>query len=367
MKKRVLALLTSLIIGLPSMHVIAQNDVIKDEVQTENNEEASSPWLFTPLVSSDPKMKTSIGALGAYMHTFDKDSPVSMFGAMANYSSSDSYIGGVFGNTYFNKDQQRIMLVSVLGNINNDYKYDGLDEVTLKTTDQIHMSFLRFSQRIWDDWFLGAQIVDSNYDIKARDEFSGIILDYLNLHGFNSSGIGLLTSFDSRDNQQSPSSGVNFLLHNFAYREALGAVDSFDTYMLDYAQYFSHGEGHVAAIHIKSRWTNNAPNSGFSSIELRGYVRGQYLAEHTTLIEIEERYALNEKWGLTVFAGVACLYGNDLQGNNTTCSDSDNVYPAAGVGGTYAIKPKEKMVVRADLAVGKGNNYGFYLKFGQSF
>lgn len=77
--------------------------------------------------------------------------------------------------------------------------YNDNDEITVKTADQIHMTFLRFSQRIWDDWFLGAQIVDSNYDIKARDEFSA--------------------SFDSRDNQQSPSNGVKFLLHNFAFRK----------------------------------------------------------------------------------------------------------------------------------------------------
>lgn len=367
MKTNMSHLLVSLVTAALSMSAIAE-----ENIETIAKEESSSPWLFTPLISSDPKMKTSIGAMAAYMHTFDKKSPVSMFGVMANYSSSDSYVGGLFGNTYFNEDKQRIMFVSVVGNINNDYKYSNdsyndIDEITVKTTDQIHMTFLRFSQHIWDDWFLGAQIVDSNYDIKARDEFSAIILDRLNLHGFNSSGIGLLASFDSRDNQQSPSNGVKFLLHNFAFREALGAVDSFDAYMLDYNQYFSHGEGHVAAVRIKSRWTHNAPNSGFSSIELRGYVRGQNLAEHTTLIEIEERYVLNDKWGIAAFTGIACLYGNDLQGNNTSCSDSDNLYPAAGVGAIYAIKPEEKMVIRADFAIGKGDNYGFYLNFGQPF
>lgn len=364
MKTYISLLLTSVIILASSLPAVAE-----DEITQSSPQEASSPWLVTPLISSDPKMKTSIGAMAAYLYSFDDNSPVSMFGLMGNYSSSDSYTAGLFGKTHFNEDQQRIMFVSVRGSIKNVYNYttDGGDDVTVKTDDVIHMNFLRFSQRIQGDWFLGTQIVDSNYDIKARDDFSGDILDYFNLHGFNSSGLGLLANLDSRDNQHSASSGINFLLHNFAYRESFGAEDSFDAYMLDYGQYFSHGEGHVVAIHVKSRWTHNAPNSGFSSIELRGYTRGQYLSEHATLVEIDERYALNEKWGLTAFTGVACLYGDNLDGNNLSCSNSDNLYPSAGIGATYAIKPKEKMVIRADLAVGKDDNYGFYLNIGQPF
>jgi hypothetical protein len=40
----------------------------------------SSLWLLVPLVSSSPKLGTSFGALGAYVHTFDPASRVSMFG-----------------------------------------------------------------------------------------------------------------------------------------------------------------------------------------------------------------------------------------------------------------------------------------------
>jgi len=31
------------------------------------------------------------------------------------------------------------------------------------------------------------------------------------------------------------------------------------------------------------------------------------------------------------------------------------------------IKAKEKMVIRTDIAVGKNDNYGFYLQFGREF
>ena len=43
-------------------------------------EEARSPWLLVPVFSSSPKLGTAGGGLGAYMHTFDADSRVSLFG-----------------------------------------------------------------------------------------------------------------------------------------------------------------------------------------------------------------------------------------------------------------------------------------------
>jgi hypothetical protein len=89
---------------------------------------------------------------------------------------------------------------------------------------------------------------------------------------------------------------------------------------------------------------------------------GQYLAPHMSMIEVEERYKLPGRWGLTGFTGVACLYGGDAE-----CFDSDNIYPAIGFGAIYMIKLEEKMVIRTEVAKGVGENYGFYLKFGYEF
>ena len=44
----------------------------------------------------------------------------------------------------------------------------------------------------------------------------------------------------------------------------------------------------------------------------------------------------------------------------------DQLFPALGAGLTYQLND-EKMIVRAEFAVGKDDNYGFYLKFGQPF
>ena len=67
-----------------------------------------------------------------------------------------------------------------------------------------------------------------------------------------------------------------------------------------------------------------------------------------------------DKVGAAAFGGVAALYGDDE-------SDEDyKFYPGAGVGLFYVLN-NEKMVVRADVAVGTEGNYGFYMQFGNPF
>ena len=84
-------------------------------------EEKSSPWIATPLVSSDPKLSTSIGGLVAYMHKFDDVSPASMFGLSATYSNTDSFVLAGFGQMYFDNDKQRALFAVARGTIHNDY------------------------------------------------------------------------------------------------------------------------------------------------------------------------------------------------------------------------------------------------------
>jgi len=79
-----------------------------------------------------------------------------------------------------------------------------------------------------------------------------------------------------------------------------------------------------------------------------------------TMGEADYRYALNDKWGLAAFAGLAVLYGGDR-------TDESNRYYPAGGGGLFYRLNDEGMVVRADIAVGKDDNWGFYLTFGHGF
>ncbi len=343
----------SILIGLLSVAVA--------QAQPEDPK-ASSPWLFTPTLSSDPKVGTSVGAMAAYLHRFDQESPVSMFGATASYSNTDSVRGGLFARTYFNQDTQRLMLGLFGGYINNDYQDFLGTGLPVTTNDDMRFAMLRYLHRISGDWFLGLQGVSSNYQISSDDPTTGDMLDTLGLTGFRSNGIGLVVQHDTRDNQNSPTQGHSFEAHNVAFREGLGGEVSFDSYTASYISFHDFDSPHVLAYRVKGRWTVDAPKSGYSSIELRGYTRGQYLAPHSTFAEVEGRFKIRGRFGSNVFTGVACLYES-----GSDCSDGANLYPNIGAGLTFLLNPEEGMIARLEYAQGTSGNRGIYLQFGQSF
>ena len=357
MKKRYLII--SLLISISQLSVASEDN-------DEDKKESSSPWIFAPLISSNPKLSNSAGALAAYIHQFDPKSPASMFGLTGQYSDSKSWTAGAFAKMYFGEDQHRILAASFQGKIFNDYDdFNGLGST--KTTDNLNFFILRYSTRIFENWYLGPQVLNSNYEISdisfnnlpSNDGQAGLI-------GFDSIGVGIILEYDSRDNQRSAKQGSYLQTHSVAYREELGGDFDFDTYDLKYTYYFPHGSAHVLAINTSHRITEDAPPAGYSSVYTKAYTRGQYLAPNSANIQFDERLQFSEKWGMSIYGAVACLYGK-IDSQNIKCGNESNIYPSVAVGAIYTLNKKEGIVVRAEIADGKGENYGFYLSFGQPF
>ena len=70
--------------------------------------DSQSPWLLVPTLSSNPKLGTSLGGMGAYMYYFDPQSKPSLFGTSAQYTSTDSIVATLFVKTSFAADHQRL-------------------------------------------------------------------------------------------------------------------------------------------------------------------------------------------------------------------------------------------------------------------
>jgi hypothetical protein len=330
--------------------------------QKTEMDEAQSPWLLVPTLSSSPKLGTSVGGMGGYMHYFDPQSQVSMFGAGAQYTSTDSVVASLFAKTSFAADHHRLFMLIVGGTIKNDYAdYLGTGK-PLKSEDHLRLYALRYQYRIWGNWFVGAQAINTNYEILGQTALDNEILQTLGLTTLSAGGVGANLNLDSRDSEYSPHHGWLVNINNIAYRDWLSGQENYDTYRADIRYYWGHGNGNALAIRQSNQWTSGAPPSAYSPIVLRGYKFGQYLGEYMSSFEAEERLHLFPRWTATVFAGVACLYGGKLK-----CGDSENVYPDAGAGVQYVIKEKEGMVLNLEYSKGKGDNQGVYLKFGYGY
>jgi outer membrane protein assembly factor BamA len=321
-----------------------------------------SPWLITPLFSSNPKLGTAIGAMGGYIHYFDEKSRPSIFGVTGQYTSTGSVIAGIFARTSFDQDHQRLIVGSPNGKIKNDYDdYLGTG-VPLKNEAEMHAFIARYTYRIYGDAFIGVQGIYQNFAIAGESGFDDQVLDVLGVKPFKAAGLGLVFQYDSRDNEFMPSKGWLINANNLAYRESLGGENDYDFYRLEFRYFLEHGNRNVIALRQLNNFTHDAPAAARATVQLRGYKFGQFSAENMSSIEVEERYRFAEKWTATLFAGVACLYGS---GQN--CSDSANVFPAYGAGVQYILKPKEGIVANLEYAAGKDKNYGVILKMGYAY
>jgi hypothetical protein len=333
-----------------------------DEPPDEPPPKATSPWILLPTFSNNPKLGAAAGALGAYAHKFDAESKLSMFGASAQYTSTNSATVALFARTSFAEDHHRLNAGAVGGVIKNDYDdYLGTG-LPLKSEDHLRAIFARYLYRVKDDWFVGAQAVSTNYQIVGQTALDDDVLGLLGLTGFKSGGIGLVLQHDSRDSLDSPKQGWSLNINNVSYRQSIEGSNNFDVYRADFRQFWSHGDGHVFAVRQNNQWTVDAPLGAYAPVNLRGYTMGEYLGKYMSSIEAEERHRLAERWTATLFAGVACLYGNEK-----SCSNSRDLYPSVGFGAQYILKPDKGIVANLELAAGKEGNNAVLFKLGYSW
>ena len=324
-------------------------------------EEARSPWLLVPVFSSSPKLGTSGGGLGAFMHTFDAESRVSLFGASYQYSSTHSQVASVFARTSSGADHHRIVALTVFGHIENDYDdYLGTGQ-PLKTEDDLKAVVGRYLFRAAGDWFIGAQGTAANYQVLGATPEDVLVLETLGVRGFESAALGAVLMHDSRDSEDMPTTGWLLNVNNLAYREALGGAATFDAYRVDLRTFWKHGGGHVLAVRQYNWLTSDAPSAAQATVSLRGYKFGEYLSPYMSSLEVEERLSLNERWGLTIFSGAAGLYGEALVPLDRS------IYPTVGAGLHFVLKPTERMIVNLEYAQGIGDSRGVYLKLGYAW
>jgi hypothetical protein len=148
-------------------------------------------------------------------------------------------------------------------------------------------------------------------------------------------------------------------VNNLAYSEALGGSARFDAYRVDLRSFWPHGGCHVLAFRQFNWLTHDAPSAAQATVMLRGYKIGEYLAPYMSSFEAEERVSFSSRWGATLFAGVAGLYGE-----GDTPSAGRDFCPTWGGGVHFIIKPDERMLINFEYAGGVESNRGLYLKFG---
>jgi outer membrane protein assembly factor BamA len=178
------------------------------------------------------------------------------------------------------------------------------------------------------------------------------------------SSVGLIGTFDTRDNVYFPRKG--YFLTVFGQQDAsqTGSNFHFGRISMDAAGYFPTGKKSTLAVRFAGiqSW-GEVPFFELSLLggtkRLRGHFEGKYRDRNLVLFETEWRFSIWRRLGGVVFTGVGGVFGQK--------NESVKPRPNGGAGVRFMLDTNQKLNIRADYGIGLAGNRGFYLTFGEAF
>lgn len=179
-----------------------------------------------------------------------------------------------------------------------------------------------------------------------------------------SSGFGPRVTFDTRDNDMSPSSGTLAELRaNFA-DQSFGSDLDYETYELSGNYYRRAGPGVLGLRAYACRASERTPLFDLcffgSGSDLRGYEAGRYRDRAMVAAQAEYRFPLAGRWGGVVFGGwgkVAPSFGE---------MDEQIDLPSVGFGVRWLASEKARVNLSVDVARGRDDT-SLYVYVKESF
>ena len=326
--------------------------------------------VIAPVPGRSPQVGWSLALGGGYfLESKDEDSDVapSVLGGFAWYAENGSYAYGLGGNLHLLDDDLRVKFGA--GYMDVKYRYYGRGEgqndlgVYLDILQEAPMYFGSASYRVWKKLYIGLGYIAGSVDTRPE-----IVTDETTfLDPTLSLDIGAITIpiiVDTRDHEQFPRHGWLMEGRTMLYRKDVGSDFDAETYMISVNRYLPMRDNDVLAFRGYFRTTGgNAPFFILSTFgggsDLRGYPSGRYRDKAMYALQGEYRWALNDSWIITGFAGfgeVAPDFGS---------FDGDYL-PAAGVGARFVVSQKHRVSLSFDVAQGKdGTEY--YFGVGEAF
>lgn len=326
--------------------------------------------VIAPVPGRSPQVGWSLALGGGYfLGPRDEDSDVapSIFGGFGWYAENGSYAFGAGGNLHLLDDDLRVKFGA--GYMDVRYRYYGRGDeqnalgIYLDILQEAPMYFGSASYRVWKKLYIGLGYLAGSVDTRPK-----IVTDENTfLDPSVSLDIGAITipiTVDTRDHEQFPRHGWLMEGRTMLYRRDVGSDFDAETYKISLNRYIPVRENDVLAFRGYFRTTGgNAPffilSTFGGSSDLRGYPSGRYRDKSMYALQGEYRWAMNDKWIFTGFAGFGEV-APDFDGFG------DNYLPAAGVGARFVVSQKHRVSLSFDVAQGKdGTEY--YFGVGEAF
>lgn len=223
-----------------------------------------------------------------------------------------------------------------------------------------------FLKKVRPDLFIGFDYeFEKEYGLKTSP---GGTLESGSIRGSKGgigSAIGFIGVYDSRDIVINAQKGMLFEFSTYLFNNFLGSTFNFFNVNTLYQKYWSVKPNHVIAFQYKNKFNfGNIPFIDMATLGnddiLRGYPKNRFRDKHFMGAQLEYRFPLFWRFGLTTFAGAGDVFGEfqDLS--------IPKVKYSIGTGLRFVVNPHEKLNVRLDYSYGKEGGY-FYFMVAEAF
>jgi hypothetical protein len=328
-------------------------------------------YLLYPFVFFSPETNLAFGAGGIAYFKSDENAAAkpSKITFSSFYSINKQYSIDVIPKIYMWKQKIFISMAFNyskvidkfygIGNRTDDNGKEDYELLNLGLTAQINY-------KVYDNLQYG--IIYEILNRKIKDTKENTLLDDKNLRGIDgglSSGIGISTLWDTRDNIFYPTTGGYYEMKAVFSSTAFGSDYNFNSYELNFRRYQSVAESHVVALQFYMNLVRGFPPFyelaalGGQNI-MRGYYEGRYRGQNYFSIQTAYRTKLFWRIGAVAFIGIGDV------SNKVSEFSIKYVKASYGFGLRYMMDEAEKLNLRVDVGFGKGT-MGVYFSIEEAF
>jgi len=330
---------------------------------------AEGNWVPVPIPVSNPTIGTGLQAVLMYLHpkkAGEESSPNATSGIAGMYTNTDSWFTGLFHDDYWANDRYRFTGFMGYGELN--LKYYGIGDSPILREHPINYEFKtfffvpKFQARIpsTDHWFGGLQYVFIDSDSVFKISQLLPILPDIRGH-IRSAGLGLLTTFDSRDDNYYPTKGQLFEAKWTNYGESWGGDYQYNKFRTFLNHYQPVIDPLVLALRANADVSSgDAPFFDLSYLDMRGFARGRYQDNLTFSLHAEGRYKFLPRWGAVAFVESG-WYGDDLD----SLLSSRTIFSYGG-GIRWQVTKDKTMNLGVDVAFST-DDQAIYIQVGEKF
>jgi outer membrane protein assembly factor BamA len=331
---------------------------------------AGLDFVVAPIPVSNPSVGTGLALAGMLLYQTDPKSPASFSALGGGYTSNGSWLAAAAQKLNFDADLYRLTAAVGAGQVN--YNYFGVgaasSQYSIPLEEKVYGGMVDLRRRFFfKPLHIGLRYSygDVKTSLGAIPGASAPALDQAQLD-LKIAGLGVVASWDTRDRQFAPASGMDLEFKSNFNDPAFGSTLGFQTYSFSWNAYWSLPEPNVLAARVYAcKVSDSTPFfltcAYGSGTDLRGYEAGRYRNDDMIAAQAEYRIHLFSRFGAVVFAGTGSVAGSfgDLF--------SAQELPSAGVGLRYLAVPSQGVNISVDYAWGRDGSSGLYVYIGDSF